>query len=677
MKRCWFLSLFLILGGCVYFNTFYYAKKSYEKAYREQKKSGQVKATGLQVQQYNDAIERASKVLVNYPHSKWVDDALFLIGQSYLQIGEYQRAERKFREIIEVIPKSNYRERAWYSVGLALIMAESYDRAIETFQNSLKQAHNKTLLGKIQRQLGEAYFAIEEYDSAIVHFATVVEHYGDDKFKSQAQFRIGESYLKLKDPGRAAEAFGGVLRYKPTGENYFAARFQQAGCLGDEKKFQEGLKILHELANDDRFYKKLGQVNLKIAEVYGELDSLPAAIALCEKIPVLFPKSAEAAQAYYLLGGLYQEKLHNLKKAKELFDKAANENRNSEYGRLAISRSKDIATLESYQKTLTSEESTKAAQSLFFLAEIYYHQFNEPDSALAMYAQVVAQHPESDFAPRALAAMGYLYAHAKDDSVKAADTYRRLLTEYPHNDCVGDAVRYLNLAGTEQDTGYAERVFFTAEKVLFQDQNVDSALKLLCSIKPRFPGSVFVPRAEFTVAWVLEHYKKPEDSSVYYAYKGVADSFPQSPYASEAKIKVGLTRRPAIPLTVQAPTPAEASKTPIDSVLIDSTRLVQQRTPSAPIPKKAGQFIYPPSQRDSNFQDKLRFRIVINFLGQVTDLELLNPSGIPEIDEAARLAVRQTEFDPTQINPRLYNTWFLYEIEVKPPQVTDRPDYFR
>src|SRR3989304_8033549 len=106
-----FLGLF-VFSGCVDFNTFYLAKKSYSKAEKAQKKIGREVADGAALSDYQTAIKWASKVLTFHPKSGWVDDALFLIGRSYYNMGEHFKAQGKFEELLAGFPDSKFAPEA-------------------------------------------------------------------------------------------------------------------------------------------------------------------------------------------------------------------------------------------------------------------------------------------------------------------------------------------------------------------------------------------------------------------------------------------------------------------------------------------------------------------------------------------------------------------------------------
>src|SRR5262249_33850407 len=94
----WILAVGLLGSGCAYFNTFYSAKKSFdaaEKLYR----NPDDRATSQQVALYDQALKSATKLVVSYPKSKYVDDAVLIMGRSLLGKGDYDKARQKFREL--------------------------------------------------------------------------------------------------------------------------------------------------------------------------------------------------------------------------------------------------------------------------------------------------------------------------------------------------------------------------------------------------------------------------------------------------------------------------------------------------------------------------------------------------------------------------------------------------
>ena len=101
-----FLTMLLLISGCVYYNTFFLAKKNFKEAESARKEAGQEIVKGGASSKYQKTIEKASIILEFHPNSKYVDDALYLIGRSFYHQGQFSKAETKFRELLVTYPES-------------------------------------------------------------------------------------------------------------------------------------------------------------------------------------------------------------------------------------------------------------------------------------------------------------------------------------------------------------------------------------------------------------------------------------------------------------------------------------------------------------------------------------------------------------------------------------------
>ena len=83
----------LALSGCAYFNTYYHAKQFYAQGMRARGKEDPAqKPSSGTVDLFNKAIDKANKTLKDHPKSRWTNDALYLIANSYYEQQEYRKA---------------------------------------------------------------------------------------------------------------------------------------------------------------------------------------------------------------------------------------------------------------------------------------------------------------------------------------------------------------------------------------------------------------------------------------------------------------------------------------------------------------------------------------------------------------------------------------------------------
>jgi len=666
-KNILILLIFLsFIFSCVYYNTFYHAEESYNQAEKSQKKAGREEASPSEAKLYEEAIKKASKVLTFHPKSKWVDDALFLIGNSYYNMGDYPKAERKFQEIVSNFPKSNLFEDSYYYLGLSRYKQGNKLEAVEALNSLLDNPKMKKRRSEVCFELGEIKFEEGEYAEAIIFYNRMLNQYPKDELNPLAQFRIGEGYFKLKDFAQAKDNFSRVRKYEKKGELAYKSIFWSGEAAYKLKSYKEGLQIFFELSKEKRYTKYLPQIELKIAEGYGLQDSLDLALKKYENISLTHPKTDESAEAYYRAGIIYLEKKIDLKKAQEFFDKAKSERPNSPFARLALERSADISKLSSYQEQVTQEEAEKAVKSLFLLAEFYLTQMNMPESALTEYQVILDEFPESEYVPKSLYAIAWIYENTFKDSAKAKEFYQKIVDEHPNCDYAKDALLFLCLPEDSLEVNLAEKEYLLAESLLFKEEKIDSAEAIFQKIVDFYPQSKYACKSEFALAWILENYSSPGDSSVALAYQELIDKYPGTEYADFARKKLGMRI-----VRATAPAPQESEPAPADTS--DTTQAPPETTPSgipkAPQPLVKGQFIYPQSQIESGIKGKVVLKIKIDFTGRVEEVIVLNSLDNAEIDEAAKNAALNTTFDPMEIDPLELGGWFLYEVEVNPPQI--------
>ncbi|UCC79148.1 MAG: tetratricopeptide repeat protein [Candidatus Zixiibacteriota bacterium] len=385
-------------SGCVYFNTFFNAKKKFREAEETQKKNreGQQKTgalnqprgggagsryqtggrntggnQGAQSQSsvtpqvrllYEDAIKKASKVLKFHPESKYVDDALWLIGKSYFNMNDYIPADRKFQELVINHPNSKFADDSYFYSGLCQIELGNEELAGKAFsrvESLFPESH----------YIDDIYFAKGKIDknennctAAIDQFNLYIEKFPGGDSAAKALFLIGQCKEEMKDNYDAYLTYSRVKDHNPDRELYFDAALASAVAVLKTDSLHMGMEILDDLAKDERYFDYSSRIRLKIAEGYYLQEEIEKAIEEYNNVTTQSPRTDESAEAYYHLGLIYQNDLFDIAKAKDAFTKAQSESNTSEYKNLALSKSAQIAKLESYQMELQRADSLLMAE---------------------------------------------------------------------------------------------------------------------------------------------------------------------------------------------------------------------------------------------------------------------------------------------------------------------------
>src|SRR5699024_4948739 len=130
VKAGGFFLIVMLITSCqaynnfrAYYNTFYNAKKSYKQGLKkvqnqpeainaEQFISLYSAAANAGKADFEKAIGNAAQILHRFPDSKWLDDALFLIGKSYYFLNDYYSALEKFEAVIAINHSTNLKQQA-------------------------------------------------------------------------------------------------------------------------------------------------------------------------------------------------------------------------------------------------------------------------------------------------------------------------------------------------------------------------------------------------------------------------------------------------------------------------------------------------------------------------------------------------------------------------------------
>jgi len=292
---------------------------------------------------------------------------------------------------------------------------------------------------------------------------------------------------------------------------------------------------------------------------------------------------------------------------------------------------------------------------------------HQPDSALAEYLSVVKQFPNSEYAAKSLYAAAWIMEKVKEDSTGAAGLYRRILDEYPQSDYRAEALDFLQASPDTFDLLSPQKAYLLAERFLLVEREADSALALYDLIMTQFPYSSYAGKSAFARAWTIEQYANPGDSTAIFAYQEVIDQYPESEYAEEARIRLGLSHR------AHSTTPAPRETAPLEEKQ-DSTTLAAApdtsgpQYPKAPEPMTKGEFVYPESETYTEIEGAVLLKIRIAMDGTVVEAQVVNSLDNVWIDEAAKEAAMNTVFDPEDLDMEQLGRYYLYSVEVKPPE---------
>src|SRR6185295_13365237 len=240
------LVLLLVISGCAYYNTFYLAKKYNREAVRAQEKSLSDEPSPEAASKYELVIRQCNKILTEYPKSKWVDDASYMMGAAMYGKRDYDGALKRFEEFPTKFPKSPYLPDARYMEGLSLyrrkefLDADSVFRDVDArFPKFARRWELCFYAGETQSQLKYWVGAEYWYDRALDAAKTRHE-------RSDALRRLGDTYVKADRPDTAVVIYARCLKVEERGKQRVDVAFARGDALRTMRKYQEALDFFEE-----------------------------------------------------------------------------------------------------------------------------------------------------------------------------------------------------------------------------------------------------------------------------------------------------------------------------------------------------------------------------------------------------------------------------------------------
>ena len=507
-----------------YFNTYYNAKKAFEdgeKQVLDQQKSAAGKQSaqaaalplpGDSKAKFNLAIEKASKLLTFYPTSKWVDDALFMIGKSYFYLGDDLHSERKFLELFAKYPDSDLLLEAelWY--GRSLLRQKRYDEGIQSLDQLYTKAaglHEKAIAGAASAELGNHYYISNNYDRAIEYYQRSVEISNDDRMNAETELQIGYCYRQKGDLQKAEQAFGTVGDFSPDYATSFTAKFERITVLVRLQQYTEAMEKLTDLAGDAKNVEYFSKIQYEIGRLYEAQNKFDEAIKKYSYVDTAFAKTEDAAQAYYRLGKIYELNRENYQKAAGYYDKSRNESvtapTNAEAGRKADAFVKYFSLrsdLHRYDSIIVAIKGRPAKRDYLRLTA----------DSIRLAADSLR--------------MGNVDSLARVDSARA-QLEKRLLAQESES---VDSLRHLIVKARFELAG----IFY------LEIDRQDSALYWFQRVIDEEGKSEFAERSLFTLAEIARTSGATDKKIVDSLYGVVIAQYPESPYAQESRRILGI-----------------------------------------------------------------------------------------------------------------------------------------
>jgi TolA-binding protein len=259
---------------------------------------------------FDSVITRCSKIIQYHKSTRFLDDAVLLIGKSYYYMGEYLQAERKFNEFLSKLTKSDLYDEAILYLGMTKLKLGKSQEAETILLNLFKYTNNSEIKSDITQDLALLSLSRNDYKGAIENFEKSMEFTKDKEKKAEKQYILAKIYSQYK-PEEAYIEYRKSFALTSDFDLLFYSKLNEAKSLNVIGKNKEAFEILDRLSGKYRDYPDFKQlVELEIANTTYYEKKYSEAKKKYYNIILEYPGSKSAADAYYYLAN-YSEYIKN------------------------------------------------------------------------------------------------------------------------------------------------------------------------------------------------------------------------------------------------------------------------------------------------------------------------------------------------------------------------------
>ncbi len=280
---------------------------------------------GPAMQKLDKVIEKCSRILVSYPKSKWIDNALLLIGKAYFYRKDYVKAERKFNELINQFPDGSLTSEAVLWLGKTRSMEQQYDLAETALNRAIDMGvkeNNAEVVAEAYYAMGEMYLDREMENDAVKNFKRGAEIAGSTEQRLRIQIALAREQEKLGNKEEAAKAYRDIIRLGPGKDQAFIAELNYSRLCRETGQFEECANTLLDMIGNPSYIPYDGKIQLEIGHYFVAVEEYIAAVDQYTFVDTTFKQTPESGEAGYAMGQLYELKLKNYDKAFEKYTRA-------------------------------------------------------------------------------------------------------------------------------------------------------------------------------------------------------------------------------------------------------------------------------------------------------------------------------------------------------------------
>lgn len=323
-----------------YFNTYYNAKQSYERGYSQfesqvdrinPERPIRIHRSPVRsgVNEFEDAIERGSDLLIRFPESRFVDNSVALIGRSYFFLQSYFNAEQKFIELYTVTESNDLRQEAVIWRARTMLELERYNDGIIYLTNQFESNEldwDRRPRAEAELLLAQFLVKTEQWDEAGEVLFRAIPNVRDNELRARGYFLHGQILEHLGEYEAAFDAYDRVRRSNPYYQMIYFSELKKGVMLRNLGELEESRRHFASMARDNNNFEFLAEINYHRGRTLRAMGRIDDAIEMYREVLYFShrtPARELLAKTHYGLAEVYRFDIRNYNLAAAHYDTSA------------------------------------------------------------------------------------------------------------------------------------------------------------------------------------------------------------------------------------------------------------------------------------------------------------------------------------------------------------------
>ena len=325
--RAGIISAVIIFYGCVYFNTFYNAKQYYKKAYKETQSNLSGKPSGVELQNYQKAIQKCRKLIDKFPDSEYVTDAYFLMAKAHYYRREYLQSMDALVVLQEKDSLNEYQNKIPLWLAQCYWNLDEFVQAEHLIAEFLEQDIEPEAQVKSYILLAEMAENQKADSLMISHYLSAIEISTNEQDAAQVEYRLANHFMQNGNLDQASEYYSRVLKHTRDPITERIVRIQQVIIEKQRGNFDKAIDRFNEMLANSDFEDLWAAIHLQIADIYLREDEIEKSISRFERVIDENENTDYEKEAFFNLAEIYFSEYQDYELAKEYLQNVGGGNR--------------------------------------------------------------------------------------------------------------------------------------------------------------------------------------------------------------------------------------------------------------------------------------------------------------------------------------------------------------